>query len=81
MDFIIQNEIMENNLNINVLGQMALELAEPIRLFEDNEGGRRAIPKNQNYYEVTIRSYEGKIFFEHFRMMRPTFEVRYIIHV
>ncbi|KAF2894583.1 hypothetical protein ILUMI_11593 [Ignelater luminosus] len=72
VNLILENEMLEdNNVLVYIAAGGALELAEPIALQVAN---RRHVPRNQDYYEVTIRFYMGDLFTEHFRRSRETFQ-------
>lgn len=74
-DAIIINELMDDvHPNINIIGNMALELAEPL-ILQNQAIQREAVPRNNDYFEVTIPQYMGDLFIEHFRMSRGAFEV------
>lgn len=76
LQLIVLQEVIHDENNIQIVGNIGIELAEPINIDAEE---RRIIPKNQDYYEETIQQYMGDLFIEHFRMSRETFEVSYPI--
>ncbi|KAF2894582.1 hypothetical protein ILUMI_11592 [Ignelater luminosus] len=70
VNLILDNEMIEdNNVLVYTAAGRVLELDEPIA---HQVANRRHVPRNQDYYEVTIRFYMGDLFTEHFRMSRET---------
>ncbi|KAK9688473.1 DDE superfamily endonuclease [Popillia japonica] len=49
-----------------------MDLAQPLVANEENE--REPVPRNNDYFEITIPQYMGDLFIEHFRMSRGAFE-------
>lgn len=65
--------IDDEPIDFNVLGEIVNDLAQPLEVIDND--GRRVIPKNEDFYEVTIPLYMDDLFKEHFRMSRATLEV------
>lgn len=73
MENIILNVFFENDLNINIVGHMAENLAVPLPLLRIENRPRKV--RNENYFENIVPEYSDVQFFEHFRMSRETAEV------
>lgn len=71
----IINIIADDDLNIALLGEIGIQLAEPLNIIENNIVEREAVPRNTNYFEETIPLYMDDLFKEHFRMSRSAVDV------
>ncbi|KAK5650044.1 hypothetical protein RI129_001073 [Pyrocoelia pectoralis] len=66
--------VEDENVNVQIINNIALDLAEPLNIIGNEIRERIAVPRNVNYYEETIPQYLGDLFVEHFRMSRECFE-------
>ncbi|KAK4887492.1 hypothetical protein RN001_003763 [Aquatica leii] len=66
--------VEDEDVNIQIINNIALDLAEPLNIIGNEVRERIAVPRNLNYYEETIPQYLGDLFVQHFRMSRECFE-------
>ncbi|KAK4887072.1 hypothetical protein RN001_003343 [Aquatica leii] len=66
--------VEDEHVNIQIINNIALDLAEPLNIIGNEVRERIAVPRNLNYYEETIPQYLGDLFVEHFRTSRECFE-------
>ncbi|KAB0801858.1 hypothetical protein PPYR_04044 [Photinus pyralis] len=66
--------VEDRGINVAIIENVALDLAEPLNIIGNEVRERNAIPRNLNYYEETIPQYVGDLFVQHFRMSRECFE-------
>ncbi|KAK9731353.1 hypothetical protein QE152_g13708 [Popillia japonica] len=52
--------------DVSIVGYIPMDLGQPLVANEENE--RELVPRNNDYFEVTIPQYMGDLFIEHFRM-------------
>ncbi|KAF5293339.1 hypothetical protein FQA39_LY02824 [Lamprigera yunnana] len=51
--------VEDENINVQIINNIALALAEPLNIIGNEIRERIAVPRNLNYYEETIPQYLG----------------------